>query len=80
MPVACLRLIDFWSKAIQYLSDLPLLFITISVLATTTGGLAFILLIMHLPRIVAAAFIYAVLIIAGLASAVREYYTNSACA
>ena len=74
-----MRLTEFWSKATQHISDLPLLFITVSVLVITTGGLAFVLLLARLPNMFAAAFIYMMLILAGLASAVREYYTNSTC-
>lgn len=71
MPGSC-------SRAIAYVSNVPLLFITIGAVATTTGGLTFILLIARLPRFIAAAFIYVMLILAGLVSAVKEYCTNSA--
>jgi hypothetical protein len=65
-------------RAIKQFSDLPLLFITLSVLATTTGGLVFILLLAELPRIVAAMLVFIMLILTGIASATREYYTNDA--
>ena len=73
----CLQRIAECSRVLENLSNLPLLFIAVSVLATTTGGLAFILLISHLPGLVAAILVYMMLILAGVASAIREYYTNN---
>ncbi len=60
-------------RAIENLSNLPLLFIALGALAATTGGLTFFLLIAQLPNIVAAFLVFVVLILAALASAKREY-------
>jgi hypothetical protein len=60
-------------RAIECLSDLPLLLITLGGLAATTGGLTFFLLIAQLPNLVAAFLVFVVLVLAALASAKREY-------
>jgi len=60
-------------RAIERLSNLPLLFIALSALAATTGGLTFFLLIAQLPNLVATFLFFAVLVLAALASAKREY-------
>jgi hypothetical protein len=54
-----------------------LLFIALSALAATTGGLTFFLIIAQLPNLIAAFLVLVVLVLAALASAKREYNTGA---
>ncbi len=78
LRLSCLRALlwrctESWSRNLQNLSNRPLLFIALSVLAVNTGGLVFMLALSYVPTIIAAILIYGLLICAGIASAMRDY-------